>query len=88
MAVQGKRVAPADQEDFTLARRAIIFAVLALLATGGVALGGGSNSELIRVANSCAADCRAKHNQCRIETKGSPKCDAKLQKCLSRCLGR
>lgn len=39
-------------------------------------------------ANSCAANCRAQHNQCRISTKGSPSCDARLQQCLQSCLKR
>jgi hypothetical protein len=37
-------------------------------------------------ANACAASCRAQHNQCRIQTKGSPACDARLQACLQGCL--
>jgi len=39
-------------------------------------------------ANACAASCRAQHNQCRISTKGSPSCDAALQRCLQGCLRR
>lgn len=39
-------------------------------------------------ANSCAANCRSQHNQCRISTKGSANCDARLQQCLQSCLRR
>lgn len=42
----------------------------------------------IKVANSCAAKCRAAHNQCRIRTKGASHCDAKLSACLQACLKR
>ncbi len=37
-------------------------------------------------ANTCASDCRFRHNQCRIDTKGSSRCDAALQACLRGCL--
>jgi len=37
-------------------------------------------------ADDCAGQCRAHHNQCRIQTKGSPSCDAQLQACLQSCL--
>lgn len=39
-------------------------------------------------ANACAAGCRQQHNQCRIATKGSSSCDARLQQCLQSCLRR
>ena len=39
-------------------------------------------------ANSCASSCRAQHNQCRIATKGSSSCDARLQQCLQSCMRR
>lgn len=39
-------------------------------------------------ANSCADQCRAAHNQCRIQTKGSPSCDAALTQCLRSCTGK
>jgi hypothetical protein len=35
---------------------------------------------------SCASLCRQRHNQCRISTRGSAKCDAELQRCLKGCL--
>lgn len=37
-------------------------------------------------ANSCAANCRAQHNQCRIATKGAGSCDQRLQQCLQSCM--
>jgi len=35
-------------------------------------------------ADACSA-CYAQHNQCRMQTKGSPSCDARLQQCLQSC---
>ena len=35
---------------------------------------------------SCASLCRQRHNQCRISTRGAPRCDADLQRCLKGCL--
>jgi hypothetical protein len=35
---------------------------------------------------SCASLCRQRHNQCRIATRGSARCDAELQRCLKGCL--
>ncbi len=40
------------------------------------------------VANSCAAQCRAEHNKCRIRTKGDRSCDAALNACLQSCRQR
>ncbi len=57
-------------------------AVLLLLLPVTVARGEGSSPR------QCAADCRAGHNQCRMATKNSPSCDAKLQNCLQSCLRR
>jgi hypothetical protein len=37
-------------------------------------------------ANTCAPSCRDRHNQCRLQTKGAPSCDAQLQACLQSCL--
>jgi len=38
------------------------------------------------VEASCASLCRQRHNQCRISTRGSARCDAELQRCLKGCL--
>ncbi len=41
------------------------------------------------VANAaeCVATCRAKHNQCRIDTKGaSTVCDQQLNACVQVCM--
>jgi hypothetical protein len=49
-----------------------------------VALGGA-----MAVANAaeCVASCRAKHNQCRIDTKGtSAACDHQLNQCVQACM--
>ena len=35
-------------------------------------------------AQDCAG-CRAAHNACRIQSKGSPSCDGQLTSCLSGC---
>jgi hypothetical protein len=35
---------------------------------------------------SCASLCSQRHNQCRISTRGSPRCDSELQRCLKGCL--
>lgn len=37
-------------------------------------------------ANPCSAQCRQAHNQCRIQTKGSPSCDSQLAQCLRSCI--
>jgi len=41
---------------------------------------------LVARADDCAGQCRARHNQCRLQTKGSPSCDAQLQGCLQSCI--
>lgn len=35
---------------------------------------------------SCASVCQARHDQCRVQTKGSPACDAERQRCLQACI--
>jgi hypothetical protein len=35
--------------------------------------------------NACPGACYAQHNQCRIQSKGSPSCDAALTGCLRGC---
>lgn len=39
-------------------------------------------------SSSCASACQAKHDQCRVSTKGGPDCDAERQRCLQACLSR
>lgn len=58
---------------------AIVFASLAAV--------GGATSVAANDA-ACVQRCRAADNQCRIATKGSPQCDAKLQSCMDRCRRR
>lgn len=38
-------------------------------------------------SDSCIAQCRSAHNQCRLAAKSvsSPQCDAQLQACIERC---
>ncbi len=36
--------------------------------------------------NSCAGRCQTEHDQCRVQTKGSPNCDAARQRCLQACI--
>jgi hypothetical protein len=62
---------------------------LLVLASGlaGAGLPPAPEQPPVRIAqDSCAANCRAQHNQCRIATKGSPSCDAQLQACMQRCI--
>jgi hypothetical protein len=35
---------------------------------------------------SCVSACQTRHDQCRVQTKGSPTCDAERQRCLQACL--
>jgi hypothetical protein len=67
-----------------LALRRTILAVAALIAV----LAGGATLAAEALASACAAGCRAQHNQCRISTKGSSSCDARLQQCLQSCMRR
>ena len=36
--------------------------------------------------SSCAGTCQAQYDQCRVQTKGSPSCDAARQRCLQACI--
>lgn len=40
----------------------------------------------VLVARSCASECQARHDRCRVETKGSRACDEARQRCLQVCL--
>lgn len=46
------------------------------------------SATIIVAANSCAAQCRAEHNKCRLRTKGASSCDAALNACLQGCRQR
>ena len=37
-------------------------------------------------ADGCTDACRAKHNECRVQTKGSPQCDTQVNACVQQCL--
>ncbi|HRD78636.1 MAG TPA: hypothetical protein PK264_22305, partial [Hyphomicrobiaceae bacterium] len=37
-------------------------------------------------SGSCADACRAQHEQCRIASKGDPRCGQMLTACLQRCI--
>ena len=37
-------------------------------------------------ADACTDACRAKHNDCRVQTKGSPQCDAQVNACVQQCV--
>lgn len=37
-------------------------------------------------STSCASECQTQHDRCRVQTKGSPSCDAERQRCLEICL--
>lgn len=45
-----------------------------------------SEPAIVIAEASCASLCRQRHNQCRIATKGAPRCDADLQRCLKGCI--
>ncbi len=56
----------------------------ASVALFGIFAFGDARLELAQ-ADQCVQQCRNAHNQCRIETKGSPGCDSKLQACMDVC---
>lgn len=43
---------------------------------------------LILVQDSCANLCQRQHDQCRVQTKGSPSCDRERQLCLQTCIAK
>lgn len=43
-------------------------------------------SDASHAGSACAPVCRTHHNACRVETKGSSRCDSELQDCLTRCM--
>ena len=43
---------------------------------------------LILVQDSCANLCQRQHDQCRVQTKGSPSCDRDRQLCLQGCIAK
>ena len=45
-----------------------------------------AKSTVIAQSPTCASDCQAQHNRCRVQTKGSSACDAERQRCLEVCL--
>lgn len=57
---------------------------LASLAIFGLFTVGGTAIDMAQ-ADQCVQQCRAAHNQCRIDTKGSPTCDGQLQACMDGC---
>jgi hypothetical protein len=36
--------------------------------------------------SSCAGACQTQYDQCRVQTKGNPSCDAARQRCLQACI--
>ncbi|MBS0244633.1 MAG: hypothetical protein JSS20_20875 [Proteobacteria bacterium] len=40
----------------------------------------------IAEGQTCPGECQARHDQCRVQTKGSPSCDAERQACLQKCI--
>ncbi len=59
-----------------------------LLVAAASLIAGALLSPAPATANQCAQQCQAQHNQCRIQTKGSPSCDAALTQCLAACRGK
>lgn len=41
---------------------------------------------IVAESTTCASECQGQHNRCRVQTKGSPSCDAERQRCLEICL--
>lgn len=37
-------------------------------------------------ADGCTDQCRARHDQCRLQTKGSPSCDTQQSACIQSCI--
>jgi hypothetical protein len=76
---------PEDREFDVVLGRLITLALLA-----AVLLGSAPAAVCVAVAQSgaCTSACRAQYNQCRIATKGSPRCDAQFAACMQRCIPR
>jgi hypothetical protein len=55
----------------------LIVVVFALMIASGI---------MAAKAEPCADQCRAQHNQCRLQTKGAPQCDAQFNACVQSCL--
>lgn len=64
----------------------IVFATVAL--AGAIASGEAGPGIELAQPDQCIQQCRSAHNQCRIQSKGSPSCDAQLQSCLDSCRAR
>jgi hypothetical protein len=45
-------------------------------------------SDVVERAQSgaCTAACRSAYNQCRVQSKGHPSCDAQFTACMRRCI--
>lgn len=70
-----------------IAASLLILPTLAAAETRQPAQGISPEGEPFIVAEaSCASLCRQRHNQCRISTRGSARCDVELQRCLKGCL--
>ncbi|MBU2582687.1 MAG: hypothetical protein KJ622_13315 [Alphaproteobacteria bacterium] len=69
-------------------RRSFILGGVVLAMSAGLVAADSIVIKPMLVANSCAAQCRAAHSQCRVQTKGSAACDRQLQSCMRGCLKR
>ena len=75
--MSGERRAGGRHDPFGwLKTLGVIVLVFFLMLTSGI---------LAARADDCASQCRSRHNQCRLQTKGSPSCDVQLQGCLQSC---
>lgn len=63
--------------NWTLAAVAVISAVIA---TAGLL-----SSDRAVANNKCLAFCKAERDNCRIETKNSPKCEKTFTRCMLSC---
>lgn len=71
-----------------MTRKTLIGLLFTALVIGGTALSFTYLSVNQAEASACAQACYNRHAQCRIATKGSPRCDAQLRQCLKGCLRR
>lgn len=71
-----------------MSKRRNIRLMLAAAAAATVALMGlaGDTTCGFAQSSSCRSVCLQQYNQCRINTKGSPSCDAQYQTCLRACV--
>lgn len=75
-----------------MAARPILRICLAVATVGAALSGLAGDTTCVQAqagpAASCRSACLSNYNQCRMNTKGSPICDAQYQGCLQTCVPR